>query len=186
MGGADLRGRSALVTGASSGLGAHMARLLAAQGATVTLAARGLEALERVAGEIGGDAQVLTLDVARTEEIPDRLAGRRFDILINNAGITATGPALDQSRAEIDAVLDVNLKGAFHVARVVAAGMRDAGGGAIVNIASILGQRVAGQVAAYAASKAGLVHLTRALALEWARHGIRVNALCPGYIETPR
>lgn len=185
MGGADLRGRSALVTGASSGLGAHMARLLAAQGATVTLAARGLEALERVAGEIGGDAQVLTLDVARTEEIPDRLAGRRFDILINNAGITATGPALDQSRAEIDAVLDVNLKGAFHVARVVAAGMRDAGGGAIVNIASILGQRVAGQVAAYAASKAGLVHLTRALALEWARHGIRVNALCPGYIETP-
>jgi NAD(P)-dependent dehydrogenase (short-subunit alcohol dehydrogenase family) len=184
VGGADLRGRSALVTGASSGLGAHFARLLAAQGATVTLAARRVEALERLAGEIGGGAQVLALDVADTGTIQDRLAGRRFDVLINNAGISAPGPALGQSAAEIDAVLDVNLKGAFHVARAVAAGMRDAGGGAMVNIASILGHRVAGQVAAYAASKAGLVQLTRALALEWARHGIRVNALCPGYIET--
>ncbi|MGY6411708.1 MAG: SDR family NAD(P)-dependent oxidoreductase [Alkalilacustris sp.] len=181
-----LEGRHALVTGASSGLGAHFARLLAGQGAAVTLAARRvapMEVLAREIGEAGGRAEVLALDVTDAGAVA-ALRGRRFDILINNAGAGASGPALEQDTAEIDATLDLNLKAAFHVARAVAAGMRDAGGGAIVNVASILGHRVAGRTAAYAASKAGLVQLTRALALEWARYGIRVNALCPGYIET--
>ena len=182
-----LQGRSALVTGASSGLGAHFARLLAGQGVAVTVAARRAAPMEALAAEIaaaGGTAEVLALDVTDTAAVAEKLAARRFDILINNAGGSASGPALEQDAAEIDATLDLNLKAAFHVARSAAAGMRDAGGGAIVNIASILAHRVAGRTAAYAASKAGLLHLTRALALEWARHGIRVNALCPGYIET--
>ncbi len=184
---AGVEGKRALVTGASSGLGAHFARLLAGQGAKVTLAARRLAPMEALAAEIalaGGVAEVLALDVTDAAAVSARLAGQQFDILINNAGGGAAGPALEQTAAEIDATLDLNLKAAFHVARAVAAGMREAGGGAIVNIASILAHRVAGRTAAYAASKAGLLHLTRALALEWVRHGIRVNALCPGYVET--
>ncbi len=184
---AGVEGKRALVTGASSGLGAHFARLLAGQGAKVTLAARRLAPMEALAAEIalaGGVAEVLALDVTDAAAVSARLAGQQFHIVINNAGGGAAGPALEQTAAEIDATLDLNLKAAFHVARAVAAGMREAGGGAIVNIASILAHRVAGRTAAYAASKAGLLHLTRALALEWARFGIRVNALCPGYVET--
>ena len=182
-----LTGRRALVTGASSGLGAHFARLLAAQGAAVTLAARRLPPMEALAAEIvdgGGRAEALALDVSETRAIAAALAGRHFDILINNAGVTAAAPALDHDPDTVARVLDTNLAGALEVARVVAGGMREAGGGAIVNVASILAHRVAGHVAAYAAAKAGLLQLTRALALEWARHGIRVNALCPGYVET--
>ena len=154
----------------------------------VTLAARRMDPMVALTAEItaaGGTAEALGLDVGDTDAVERVLSGRRFDILVNNAGIGDAGSALEQTTAQIDAMLDVNLKGAFHVARAVAAGMRDAGGGAIVNIASILAHRVTARTAAYAASKAGLLHLTRALALEWARHGIRVNALCPGYIETP-
>jgi NAD(P)-dependent dehydrogenase (short-subunit alcohol dehydrogenase family) len=183
-----LTGKTALVTGASSGLGAHFARLLAREGVMVTLAARRMDPMVALTAEItaaGGTAEALGLDVGDTDAVERVLSGRRFDILVNNAGIGDAGSALEQTTAQIDAMLDVNLKGAFHVARAVAAGMRDAGGGAIVNIASILAHRVTARTAAYAASKAGLLHLTRALALEWARHGIRVNALCPGYIETP-
>ena len=183
-----LTGKTALVTGASSGLGAHFARLLAREVVMVTLAARRMDPMVALTAEItaaGGTAEALGLDVGDTDAVERVLSGRRFDILVNNAGIGDAGSALEQTTAQIDAMLDVNLKGAFHVARAVAAGMRDAGGGAIVNIASILAHRVTARTAAYAASKAGLLHLTRALALEWARHGIRVNALCPGYIETP-
>lgn len=181
-------GRAALVTGASSGLGAHFARLLARHGAAVTLAARRVERLEALAAEIaaaGGQSDTVRLDVGNASDIGRALSGRVFDIVINNAGVATSASAFEHDAAAIDQVIDVNLKGPFHVARVTASAMKAAGtGGVIVNVASILGHRVAGHLSGYAASKAGLVQLTRALALEWARHGIRVNALCPGYIET--
>lgn len=183
-----LPGKSALVTGASSGLGAHFARILAAQGVHVTAAARRLDRVSALCDEIaatGGRAVALEMDVADPVSVKSALHQTCFDIVINNAGTTLSASALDHGADDIDRIIDTNLKGAFHVARVTAAAMAARGkGGAIVNVASILGKRVAGHVAAYAASKGGLVQLSRALALEWARHNIRVNALCPGYIET--
>lgn len=189
----DLSGRAALVTGASSGLGRHFAGLLARSGARVALAARRADALERACAEIaaaGGTAVAVTMDVtdgasvrAAVAEADGRLGG--LDILVNNAGTTLTQPMLDIGEEDWDHVVDTNLKGCFLVAREVGRRLRDRGhGGTIVNVASILGVRVAGQVAPYAASKAGLVQLTKAMALELARFGIRVNALCPGYVET--
>ena len=187
-----LDGRTALVTGASGGLGAHFARVLARSGARVAVAARRAEACGDVVEAIraeGGEAMAARLDVADAASVASAIAEvvaryGRLDVLVNNAGVAATVPALDLAEADWDGVLDTNLKGAFLCAQAAARVMRDGGGGAIVNVASILASRVAGQVAAYATSKAGLVQLTKALALEWARYGIRVNALCPGYVET--
>ena len=187
-----LDGRTALVTGASGGLGRHFALVLAAAGASVAVAARRAGPLEEVAAEIvaaGGTAAAVVLDVTDGAAIKaafddaEKALGP-IDVLINNAGVALTKPALETDEADWDRVLDTNLKGAWMVAREAARRMADAGGGTIVNIGSIVAERVAGGLSAYAASKAGLTQLTRALAVELARHSIRVNALAPGYIET--
>jgi NAD(P)-dependent dehydrogenase (short-subunit alcohol dehydrogenase family) len=189
----SLAGKRALVTGASGGLGAHFARLLARAGARVALGARRLAKCEEIAAEIrasGGEAIALRLDVAEAAGVDAAItiaasALDGLDILINNAGIATTTPLLEIEEAEWDRILDVNLKGAFSAARAAARVMIAQGrGGTIVNIASILGIGITKQVAPYATAKAGLIQLTRAMALEWARHSIRVNALCPGYVET--
>jgi NAD(P)-dependent dehydrogenase (short-subunit alcohol dehydrogenase family) len=189
----DLNGKRVLVTGASSGLGAHFARLLAGKGALVAAAARRTERLQELARAcegLPGRVVPLALDVSSVAAIEAgvveaaKLLGG-LDVLVNNAGVGETEAALSVSEAQWDAQLDVNLKGCFFAAQAAAKLMAERnGGGAIVNIASILGERVAGRVAPYAISKAGLIQMTKALALEWARHAIRVNALAPGYIVT--
>jgi len=192
----DLRGRTAFVTGAFTGLGLHFARVLAAHGAKVALAGRRIDLGLRMAAEIGeavarpGDVRAYAIDVTDAQGVRDAVAKARDDlgvagIVVNNAGTVARGASLDVSEDDWNDVVDVNLSGVFRVAREAAREMVRAGErGSIVNIASILGLRVRAQVAAYAATKAAVAHLTRALALEWAEHGIRVNAIAPGYFET--
>ena len=185
----DLSGKRALVTGASSGLGEHFARCLGQAGASVVLAARRADRLESLQAELSRQnitASAIDLDVTSSESISTALdAAGEIDIVINNAGISIVKPALEMPEKDWDAVVDTNLRGAWLMAQAAArrwvAAKRP---GAIVNIGSILGLRTIGQVAPYNASKAGLIHLTRALAMEWARYDIRVNAICPGYIET--
>lgn len=185
----SVKGKAALITGASGGLGAHFARVLAGAGAAVTLAARRADRLaEQVATlqAAGHQAEALDLDVADEGSVSAAFAGRHFDIVINNAGVTGNGMAIDMPAEEWDRVIDTNLRGSFLVAQAAARAMRAAGtGGSIVNIASILGLRTGGAVIAYTTSKAAVIQMSKALALEWARFGIRVNALCPGYVETP-
>ena len=189
----DLSDHAALVTGASSGLGRRFAITLARAGAKVALAARRGEHLADLAREIeafDGRAFPVILDVTDSTSVSDAIAAAETElgaitILVNNAGIACAGPLLEQEEADWDRIVDTNLKGAWRVAREVARHMIRLGHeGSIVNIASILGICAAGQVAAYGASKAGLIHLTRSMAVEWARHGIRVNAIAPGYFDT--
>jgi len=189
----DLSGKVALVTGASSGLGRHAARTLAAAGAKLAIAARRVELLVELKQQIearDGRAVPLRLDITDPDSVSECVKAAETElgpisILVNNAGIADTKPALEVTEADWDKVVDTNLKGAWLMAQAVAEHMTRLGhGGAIVNMASVLGLAGAAQIPAYCASKGGLVNLTRALAVEWARNGIRVNALAPGYIET--
>ncbi len=187
-----LRGKLALVTGASSGLGTHFAQVLAAAGARVAVAARRADKLQGVVDAIaaqGGEARAFALDVTDNASVRacfDALGAWGLpDVVVNNAGVTVTRPLLEQTEDDFDHVLDTNLKGCWLVATEAARRMAASGqGGSIVNVASILGERVAGGVAPYAISKAGVVQATKAMALELARHRIRVNALLPGYVVT--
>lgn len=189
----SLAGRCALVTGASGGLGLHFARVLATAGAQVVLAARRLETLEHIVAQWPGPTQAvraIALDVTDVHSVRSAFDALHSDgvipdLIVNNAGVAVTRAATEQTVEDWDRVIDTNLKGAWLIATEAARRMTAAGrSGAIINIASILGERPGGRVAPYCASKAGLVHLTRALALEWARHSIRVNALEPGYVVT--
>ena len=186
----ELDGRTALVTGASSGLGAHFARVLYAAGASVVLAARRTDRIAALAADLGPRAHAVAMDVADEASVLAAFAriadlGHTCDVVVNNAGISGEGFALRLATADWDRVMDVNLRGAFVVAREAAQRLVAAKRpGSIVNIASVLGVRGSPQVAAYMASKAGLIHLTHALAIEFARYGIRVNALAPGYFKT--
>lgn len=184
-----LTGRCALVTGASSGLGAHFATVLARAGAETILAARRTEALTGVmesicaAGAICSIAQMDVADPASIAALAPVLS--QVDILVNNAGIAREAPALEQTEADWDAVMDTNLRGLFLLAQAAARAMRTHGrGGSIINIASILGMRQSNHVLPYAVSKAGVIQLTKVLALELARYSIRVNAIAPGYFDT--
>jgi NAD(P)-dependent dehydrogenase (short-subunit alcohol dehydrogenase family) len=189
----DLSGQVALVTGASSGIGRHLALLLGAAGAKVALAARRTGLLAEAAREIaaeGGSALALALDVTRPDSVAAAVAAAEqrlgpLSLLVNNAGVVVAKPVLDHSEADWDHVVDTNLKGAWLMAREFARHLVDRERpGRIVNIASVLGSRTIARVPSYCAAKAGLIHLTHVLAMELARHGILVNALAPGYVET--
>lgn len=185
-----LRGRRVLVTGASGGLGEHFARLLARSGAALVVGARRRERLDRLVADLlaagAADASAVDLDVADPGSVEAALAAAGpIDVLVNNAGVSDGRRALDIPIELYDQVMDTNLRGVWLMSTSAARTWRDAGRpGTIVNVASILGLRTGAAVAVYAASKAAVVQLTATLALEWARHDIRVNALAPGYIAT--
>jgi NAD(P)-dependent dehydrogenase (short-subunit alcohol dehydrogenase family) len=189
----DLTGEVALVTGASSGIGRHLAELLAAAGAKVALAARRVDRLSEAAREIeaaGGESLPIACDVTRSDSVVAAVAKAEAElgpltILVNNAGVVISKPLFEHTEADWDYVVDTNLKGAWLVAREFAhhlVGLKRPG--RIINISSVLGLRTIGRVPAYCAAKAGLTHLTQVLAMELARYGILVNALAPGYVET--
>ena len=197
----DLSGRVAFISGASSGLGAQFARTLSKAGAAVVLAARRVERLKTLRAEIeslGGDAHVVVLDVNDHDSIKSAVAHAEtevgtIDILVNNSGVSTTQRLVDVMPEDFDYVFNTNTRGAFFLAQEVAKRMiaRSRGaapgtytGGRIVNVASMAGLKVLSQIGVYAMSKAAVVHMTRAMALEWGKFGINSNALCPGYIDT--
>jgi len=197
----DLSGRVAFITGASSGLGAQFARTLASAGAAVVLASRRVEKLKDLRATIngeGGDAHVIELDVNDHDSIKSAVAHAEtevgsIDILVNNSGVSTTQRIQDVSPDDYDYVFNTNVKGAFFVAQEVGKRMlaRATGsapgsytGGRIINVASMAGLRVLPQIGVYCMSKAAVVQMTKAMALEWGRFGINVNAICPGYIDT--
>ena len=197
----DLSGRVAFITGASGGLGAQFARTLAAAGAGVVLASRRLEKLKELRAEIegaGGDAHVIELDVTDNDSIKSAVAHAEtemgsIDILVNNSGVSTTQRIQDVAEDDYDFVFNTNVRGAFFVAQEVGKRMlaRSRGaapgsftGGRIINIASMAGLKVLPQIGVYCMSKAAVVQMTKAMALEWGRFGINVNAICPGYIDT--
>ncbi|MEL6234172.1 MAG: SDR family oxidoreductase [Pseudomonadota bacterium] len=184
----SLAGRTALVTGASRGIGRALAEALAEAGASVILTARSAEALEAAAGAIRakrGQAETLPGDITDRAFLADALAGRCPDILINNAGMEEIRPSLELDEALWDRILDTNLKSAFFTAQSVARGLAGAGKpGAILNICSLTSVFGVPTAVPYTASKTGLLGVTRALSAEWAPLGIRVNALGPGYFRT--
>ena len=188
-----LDGRVALVTGASSGLGRHFAVTLARAGAKVAVAARRLDRLQELVEKIegfDGRALAISLDVTDAASVAAAVLAAETElgaiaVLVNNAGVGGSKPALETDLADWNRIIDANLTGAWLMARETARHMARLGhGGSIINIASMLGLVVRAQVPAYCASKAGLIHLTRALALELAANDIRVNAIAPGYFET--
>jgi NAD(P)-dependent dehydrogenase (short-subunit alcohol dehydrogenase family) len=194
----DLKDKTALVTGASSGLGARFARTLAANGATVVLASRRVDRLKELRAEIegeGGQAQVVAMDVTDAASIAvgveqaESEAGA-IDILVNNSGVSTTQRLVDVTPEDFDFVFDTNTRGSFFVAQAVARKMiarartEPDRAARIINVASMAGLKVLAQIGTYSMSKAAVVHMTRAMALEWARFNINVNAICPGYIST--
>lgn len=189
----DISGRVAMVTGASQGLGRRFAMTLAQRGAKVCVAARSVAKLGKLVDDIGksdGIAHAVALDVLDRQSIAAAVAQATerlgpIDILINNAGVAVQKPFLEQTEADWDAVVDTNLKGAFLVAQAVARAMAERQqGGTIINIASMMAHATITQLTPYAASKGGLMQMTRNMALELARFDIRVNAIAPGYIGT--
>ncbi|MBC7599183.1 MAG: SDR family oxidoreductase [Polaromonas sp.] len=197
----DLSGRVALVTGASGGLGAQFAKTLSRAGAAVVLASRRMDKLKALRAQIeaeGGDAHVVSLDVTDHASIKAGVAHAEtevgpIDILVNNSGVSTTQRIQDVAEEDYDFIFNTNVKGAFFVAQEVGKRMlaRSRGtapgtfsGGRIINIASMAGLRVLPQIGVYCMSKAAVVQMTKAMALEWGKFGINVNAICPGYIDT--
>jgi NAD(P)-dependent dehydrogenase (short-subunit alcohol dehydrogenase family) len=188
----DMTGKLALVTGGGTGLGRQFALTLAQAGAAVILAARRVEPLQETAAAIrdgGGKAHCVALDVTVATSVQSAFKAiddiGAVDVVVNNAGSAVAGSLLEISDEVWDRIMDVNVKGAWHVARAAVQHMiARRRGGAIINVASMLGFAVQKGTANYPASKAALLHLTRIMALEWARYGVRVNALAPGYFRT--
>ena len=188
-----LEGKAALVTGASSGLGRRCALVLAQAGAKVALAARRVEKLAELSGEIAafdGRAMPIWIDVTDAASVREAVEAAETElgplgILINSAGVSVENWITDFDEAGFDSVMNTNVKGAWLVAQEVGRGMiRHGAGGKIVNMASVLAQAVLPTLSVYCMSKAAVVQMTRSMALEWARHDIQVNAIAPGYIET--